>query len=152
MTEMTEWISKEGNCQLEKARKRAKIRVREKRAKSIDLLALNLKWGHRDFEAEENLKKNVVQGLINETSQEGDLGAGMEVDLDEPYTIFDKLTLLEETQGLAEDIKMNIALEKSDSKLEFWRCLQCAAATIRDQITWVLEGKNYEQLGIRKFF
>jgi len=164
--QMAEWIAKEDDFQLEQAQKRAEIRVREKRAKPIDLLALNLKWGHRDFEAEEDLKKNTLQGLINETTEEEDDGAGMEVDLDEPYTIFDNLTL-EETQGLAEDIKMHIALEKSESKLEFWRCLQCvcddalaqltsernlahdalrAATTIRDQITRLLEGKNYEQL------
>ncbi|OAV95333.1 hypothetical protein PTTG_03615 [Puccinia triticina 1-1 BBBD Race 1] len=164
--QMAEWIAKEDDFQLEQAQKRAEIRVREKRAKPIDLLALNLKWGHRDFEAEEDLKKNTLQGLINEASEEEDDGAGMEVDLDEPYTIFDNLTL-EETQGLAEDIKMHIALEKSESKLEFWRCLQCvcddalaqltsernlahdalrAAAAIRDQVTRLLEGKNYEQL------
>ncbi|KAA1134866.1 hypothetical protein PGTUg99_007501 [Puccinia graminis f. sp. tritici] len=164
--QMAEWIAKEDDFQLEQAQKRAEIRVREKRAKPIDLLALNLKWGHRDFEAEEDLKKNTLQGLINEATEEEDDGAGMEVDLDEPYTIFDNLTL-EETQGLAEDIKMHIALEKSESKLEFWRCLQCvcddalaqltsernlahdalrAAATIREQITRLLEGKNFDQL------
>ncbi|POW18177.1 hypothetical protein PSHT_06119 [Puccinia striiformis] len=164
--QMAEWIAKEDDFQLEQAQKRAEIRVREKRAKPIDLLALNLKWGHRDFEAEEDMKKNTLKGLINEDAEEEDDGAGMEVDLDEPYTIFDNLTL-EETQGLAEDIKMHIALEKSESKLEFWRCLQCvcddalgqlvnernlaqdalrAAATIRDQITRLLEGKTYDQL------
>lgn len=163
--QMAEWIAKEDDFQLEQAQRRAEIRVREKRAKPIDLLALNLKWGHRDFPAEEEEKKNTLKGLINESMEEDD-GAGMEVDLDEPYTIFDNLTL-EETQELAEDIKMHIALEKSASKLEFWRCLQCvcndalsqltsernsthealkAAATIKNEITRLLEGKNYEQL------
>ncbi|CAH7690606.1 hypothetical protein BY996DRAFT_4591239, partial [Phakopsora pachyrhizi] len=62
--------------------------VREKRAKPIDLLSLNLKW---------------------ENGEDEDDGAGLEIDLDKPYTIFDNLNL-KETQELAEDIKMHIAL------------------------------------------
>ncbi|KNZ58353.1 hypothetical protein VP01_1946g7 [Puccinia sorghi] len=123
---MAKWISKE-----------------EKRAKSIDLLSLNIKWDHWDFEAEEDLKKNHLQRLINRTTEEEDyrnyrkknlkknkeiflywdlnkdFGAGMEMHLNKPYTIFDDLTL-EETQFLAEDRKLHISLEKYDSNLEFW--------------------------------
>ncbi|MBW0465114.1 hypothetical protein O181_004829 [Austropuccinia psidii MF-1] len=169
--QMAEWIAKEDDFQLEQAQKRAEIRVREKRAKPIDLLALNLKWGHREIESENNdplnpeKKKTTLSALINDGDEEDD-GVGLEVDLDEPYTIFDNLTL-EETQELAQDIKMHIALEKSKPKLEFWKCLQCvcedslsqlsnpgtlaqdslrATTALKDEITRLLEGKSYEQL------
>ncbi|KAG0150577.1 hypothetical protein CROQUDRAFT_87758 [Cronartium quercuum f. sp. fusiforme G11] len=178
--QMAEWIAKEDDFQLEQAQKRAEIRVREKRAKPIDLLALNLKWGHRELAADsddsdeemakkrrlEKEKKKSLTALMNEEGEDEDDGAGLEVDLDEPYTIFDNLTL-EDTQELAEDIKMHIALEKSASKLEFWRCLLCVCddaleqlsnernsaldalrtgAAIRSEITRLLEGKSYEKL------
>ncbi|CAH7682304.1 hypothetical protein PPACK8108_LOCUS15144 [Phakopsora pachyrhizi] len=47
--QMADWIAKEDDFQLKQAQKQAEIQVREKRAKPIDLLALNLTWGHRDF-------------------------------------------------------------------------------------------------------
>ncbi|CAH7673796.1 mid region of cactin-domain-containing protein [Phakopsora pachyrhizi] len=171
--QMAEWIAKEDDFQLEQAQKRAEIRVREKRAKPIDLLALNLKWGHRDLadestgvESDDHVKKKSLGALIEENGDDEDDGIGLEVDLDEPYTIFDNLSL-EETQELAEDIKMHIALEKSSTKLEFWRCLQCvcndalsqlqnertlqhdslrAGAAVRDEITRLLQGKSYDKL------
>lgn len=178
--QMAEWIAKEDDFQLEQAQKRAEIRVREKRAKPIDILALNLKWGHRELTPEgedsedeavklrraEKEKQKSLTVLLNEDGEDEDDGAGLEVDLDEPYTIFDNLTL-EDTQELAEDIKMHITLEKSVPKLEFWRCLLCvcddvleqlsnernsaldalrAGAAIRSEITRLLEGKTYEKL------
>ncbi|KNZ50141.1 hypothetical protein VP01_457g10 [Puccinia sorghi] len=90
------------NFQLKQAQKHAKIQVQEKRAKSINLLALNLKW------------------------REGLLGQGWKWIWMSPTLA--QLTL---EQHLAHD-----ALQ--------------ASATIQDQITWLLEGKNYNQLGIRK--
>jgi hypothetical protein len=68
----SEWLSKEGDFQLEQERRRAAIRIKEKRAKAIDFLALNLKYinpphnGDKDNEAD----------------------AGLEIDLDEPYNLF----------------------------------------------------------------
>src|SRR6266403_2254785 len=42
--QMAEWIVKDGDFQLEQERRRAAIRVKEKRAKAIDFLALNLRY------------------------------------------------------------------------------------------------------------
>lgn len=72
--QMSEWLAKEGDFQLEQARKRAAIRIKEKRAKAIDFLALNLKY----------VNPHVSQ---DEPADEDD--AGLEIDLDEPYNIFD---------------------------------------------------------------
>lgn len=74
--QMADWIAKDGVFQLEQERRRAGIRLKEKRAKAIDFLALNLKYA----------------GGVEE--QEGDDGlglddAGLEIDLDEPYAIFE---------------------------------------------------------------
>jgi hypothetical protein len=72
---MSEWLEKDGDFQLEQERRRAAIRIKEKRAKAIDFLALNLKYVNPPKESDE--KKD----------EEED--AGLEIDLDEPYKIFD---------------------------------------------------------------
>lgn len=78
--QMREWIAREDDFYLEQAKKRAEIRVKESRAKPIDFLALNLKW-------------SVPNGQRISTSvwdQEGDdEGEGLDVDLEEPYAIFE---------------------------------------------------------------
>ncbi|CAH7688502.1 Cactin, partial [Phakopsora pachyrhizi] len=83
-----------------------------KHTKPIDLLALNLKWENGDDE---------------------DDRIGLEVDLDEPYAIFDNLSL-EETQELGEDIKIHIAIKKSITELKFWHCLQCICNNALNQL------------------
>jgi hypothetical protein len=70
--QMSEWFSKEGDFQLEQEHRRAAIRIKEKRAKAIDFLALNLKYinpQHAD-------------------DKDDTADAGLEIDLDEPYNIF----------------------------------------------------------------
>lgn len=71
---MSEWLSKEGDFQLEQERMRAAIRIKEKRAKAIDFLALNLKYVNPPAE-------------VDAVNEEDD--AGLEIDLDEPYNILD---------------------------------------------------------------
>lgn len=70
--QMSEWLSKDGDFQLEQERRRAAIRIKEKRAKAVDFLALNLKYANP---------------LEDEEDEELD-DAGLEIDLDEPYNIF----------------------------------------------------------------
>jgi Conserved mid region of cactin len=70
--QMSEWLAKDGDFQLEQERKRASIRIKEKRAKAIDFLALNLKYA------------SPASG-----EDDGWDDTGLEIDLDEPYNIFD---------------------------------------------------------------
>lgn len=72
--QMSEWLSKEGGFQLDQERRRAAIRIKEKRAKAIDFLALNLKYVNPIADEDENAEYE---------------DAGLEIDLDEPYNIFD---------------------------------------------------------------
>lgn len=118
--QMEAWHAKEDDFHLEQAMRRAQIRTREGRAKPIDLLALNLKWSKPHVPGE--------NGADGEDEEE-DEGVGMDVDLEEPYLIFDNLTL-EETEELYEDITMYISLEKSEANLEFWRAMMvvCSSA------------------------
>lgn len=69
--QMSEWLSKEGEFQLEQERMRAAIRIKEKRAKAIDFLALNLRYINPP----------------NEEDEKKDDTFGLEIDLDEPYNI-----------------------------------------------------------------
>jgi vacuolar-type H+-ATPase subunit I/STV1 len=70
--QMAEWVAKDGDFQLEQERRRAAIRVKEKRAKAIDFLALNLRYVNP----------------IDDTDEDSE-EAGLEIDLDEPYNILD---------------------------------------------------------------
>lgn len=77
--QMAAWIDREDDFHLEQAKKRAEIRVRERRAKPIDYLALNLKWSQPPLQP----------GDEGYDEQEDDDGQGLEIDMEEPYTIFD---------------------------------------------------------------
>lgn len=72
--QMAEWLSKDGEFQLEQERRRASIRLREKRAKAVDFLALNLTYVNPNEEVENGLGIDEI---------------GLEIDLDEPYTILE---------------------------------------------------------------
>jgi hypothetical protein len=76
--QMSEWLAKDGDFQLEQERNRATIRIKEKRAKAIDFLALNLKY---------------VNPPNPEEEEKPDEDAGLEIDLDEPYNIIDVIIL-----------------------------------------------------------
>ncbi len=74
--QMADWVAKEEDFQLEQERRRAGIRLKEKRAKAIDFLVLNLKFASPDTEetGDDGLELDEV---------------GMEIDFDEPYAIFE---------------------------------------------------------------
>jgi Conserved mid region of cactin len=71
--QMSDWLAKDTDFQLEQERRRASIRIKEKRAKAIDFLSLNLKYASPAYGEEDGW------GSDNE---------GLEIDLDEPYNIF----------------------------------------------------------------
>ncbi|TFY80751.1 hypothetical protein EWM64_g3261 [Hericium alpestre] len=145
--QMSEWIAKDGDFQLEQERRRAAIRIREKRAKAIDFLALNLRYINPDEEEEEEL---------------GD-DAGLEIDIDEPYNIFRSLSP-DQVEELHDDIERYLSLEQSDVNIDFWTNMMVvckdrldrikadqrlgveAAAAVEADITALLEGKSYEHL------
>jgi hypothetical protein len=86
--QMAEWIAKEGDFRLEQERRRAGIRLREKRAKAIDFLVLNLKF------ADKSISVSNESGDGKRKLKEDDDGldldeVGMEIDFDEPYAIFE---------------------------------------------------------------
>lgn len=146
--QMSEWLSKDGDFQLEQERRRAAIRIREKRAKAIDFLALNLKY-------------------VNPPSQEDEEAehedAGLEIDLDEPYNIFDSLSA-EQTYELHDDVERYLVLEDSETNLDFWTNMMVvckdrlegiqanermgveAAAAVQTDIAALLSGKSYDDL------
>ncbi|CAM0142374.1 hypothetical protein VKS41_002132 [Umbelopsis sp. WA50703] len=114
LAQMGDWKAKEDEFHLEQAKKRAEIRIREGRAKPIDILAMNMR-------------------LANEADKVED-AIDLEVDLDEPYTIFDNLSLAE-TEELHRDIQMYLSLEKNEESLEFWRAMLIVSADIIEKMT-----------------
>ncbi|KAI0650691.1 mid region of cactin-domain-containing protein [Trametes meyenii] len=144
--QMADWLAKEEDFQLEQERNRAMIRIKEKRAKAIDFLALNLRYVNPASEEEDELTKE-----------------GLEIDLDEPYTIVDSLTP-HQVEELHDDIEKYLRLEKLDTNLEFWTNMMVitkdalerikatnrlgaeAAAAVEADITALLRGKSYDHL------
>ncbi|KAF8559066.1 hypothetical protein OG21DRAFT_1480931 [Imleria badia] len=141
--QMSEWIAKDGEFQLEQERARAAIRIKEKRAKAVDFLALNLRYVHP-------------------VKDEDQVDAGLEIDLDEPYNIFDNLSP-DQVEELHDDIERYLSLEDSDINIDFWTNMMVvckdrldrhkdsqrmgdAAAAVETDINVLLSGKSYEHL------
>ncbi|TBU49583.1 mid region of cactin-domain-containing protein [Dichomitus squalens] len=144
--QMADWLSKEEDFELEQERNRAVIRIKEKRAKAVDFLALNLRYVNPSSGEEDDLTKE-----------------GLEIDLDEPYNIVDSLTP-QQVEELHDDIERYLRLEQSETNIEFWtnmmvvtkdaldrikqtqRMGATAAAAVEADITALLQGKSYEHL------
>ncbi|KAF7355076.1 hypothetical protein MSAN_01423100 [Mycena sanguinolenta] len=147
--QMAEWLSKDGDFQLEQERRRAAIRIKEKRAKAIDFLALNLKY----------VNPPVEDGDADAEEEE----AGLEIDLDEPYNIFDNLSSAQ-VEELHDDIERYLRLEQTNTNIDFWTNMMVickdrleriktsqrmgveAAAAVEADISALLAPKTYDQL------
>ncbi|KZT41098.1 hypothetical protein SISSUDRAFT_1059665 [Sistotremastrum suecicum HHB10207 ss-3] len=153
--QMADWLAKDGDFQLEQEWKRAGIRLKEKRAKAIDFLALNLKYA------------SAANGESDGLDLEDD---GLEIDLDEPYAIFENLSL-QQTEELRDDIQRYLTVEKSETNIDFWTNMMVVCedrlerlnrdrrigqdpraadvnAAVESEITGLLSGKNYDQLNL----
>ncbi|KAF7790842.1 hypothetical protein EIP86_001799 [Pleurotus ostreatoroseus] len=144
--QMADWLAKEEDFELDQERTRAIIRIKEKRAKAIDFLALNLRY----------------LNPISEENQEID-DEELEIDLDEPYNILDSLSSTQ-VQELHDDIERYLTLEQSDVNIEFWTHMMVvvkdqldrirenerlgmeAAAAVEADINALLQGKSYDHL------
>lgn len=145
--QMSEWLAKEGDFQLEQERARAAIRIKEKRAKAIDFLALNLRYVNPPSDDKED--------DVNDEE--------LEIDLDEPYNILENLTPAQ-VEELHDNIERYLTLEKSEVNIEFWTNMMVvvkdqldrikqnerlgveAAAAVEADITALLQGKSYDHL------
>ncbi|KAG0335902.1 hypothetical protein BG000_007131 [Podila horticola] len=146
--QLGDWQAQEEEFHLKQAKKRAEIRIKSNRAKPIDVLAINIKLISDSHEDDDD-------------DEEDDLG--LEIDVEEPYTIFENLAL-EEVQELFHDIKFYLSLDKDESSQEFWRAMlivcedrlseldktrneqSVVAPHIAQDIANKLAGKSYEQL------
>ncbi|KAJ3856898.1 mid region of cactin-domain-containing protein [Lentinula lateritia] len=144
--QMSDWLSKEGDFQLEQERSRAAIRIKEKRAKAVDFLALNLKYV-----------------TLDDDSEDEEEDAGLEIDLDEPYNILDNLNN-EQVEELHDDIERYMTLEQNDTNIDFWTNMMVvckdrldsiksgqrmgieAAKVVENDIAALLSGKTYNEL------
>lgn len=144
--QMADWLAKDEDFQLEQERNRAAIRIKEKRAKAIDFLSLNLRY------------VNPIKDDDEEVNDEE-----LEIDLDEPYNILENLTPAQ-VEELHDDIERYLRLEQSDVNIEFWTNMMVvvkdqlerikqnesmgveAAAAVEADITALLRGKTYDHL------
>lgn len=93
--QMMEWINKEDDFQLEQARRRAGIRLRERRAKAIDFLAINLRFADAKGLGRQTAAIGALAGSAGAAAREdeedgwGWADAGLEFEMDEPWLIFE---------------------------------------------------------------
>ncbi|KAJ1966908.1 hypothetical protein IWQ62_002172 [Dispira parvispora] len=136
-----DWESREEEFHLTQAKKRAEIRIKEQRAKPVDVLAMNLRLAREDVPTEEEVD--------------------IEVDVNEPFTICDGLPLAD-AKELSEDIKYYLSLEKDPYNVEFWQALvvvcedkirqgesggsSSAFAELTSNIAQMIQGKTRDQL------
>ncbi|KAJ9124314.1 hypothetical protein QFC22_001114 [Naganishia vaughanmartiniae] len=145
--QMADWIAKEDDFLLEQSRRRAGIRMKENRAKAIDFLAINLR-----FADPAGTQKSINPLGMDEDDGWGWEDAGLEFEIDEPWLIFENLTL-QDTEELEQDIRMYLSLEKSPTNKEFWEDPNLPAAqgqstnaVVESDIARLLEGKSFDQL------
>ncbi|MCJ1456097.1 hypothetical protein MMC28_006455 [Mycoblastus sanguinarius] len=103
--QMREWVSREDDFVLQQSKKKAQIRVKEGRAKSIDWLAVTL-------------------GVIDTTRdplREDETGA--DLDVVDPAGVFEDLTTTQ-LQALGKDIDTYMVLESSLSNRRYWKALK----------------------------
>ncbi|KAL6714098.1 hypothetical protein ACLMJK_008592 [Lecanora helva] len=103
--QMREWVAKEDEFVLQQSKKKARIRVREGRAKPIDWLAVTL--GVIDS------TKDLLDDDDNET----------DVDIVDPTAIFEGCSL-PQIQDLSKDIERYMVLETNNSNRRYWTALQ----------------------------
>ncbi|GMK59549.1 hypothetical protein CspeluHIS016_0801550 [Cutaneotrichosporon spelunceum] len=119
---MAGWVAKEDAFLLEQSRRRAGIRLREQRAKAIDFLAINLRFASTGRSAASMVRDNPrAEEVVREEDEEawGWADAGYAFEIDEPYRIFDNLSL-DECVQLEADIAMYRSLERAKINVAFW--------------------------------
>ncbi|KAL8372342.1 hypothetical protein RB595_001912 [Gaeumannomyces hyphopodioides] len=110
-----EFVAGEDKFVLRQSKKKADIRVRERRAKPADFLAFNLRWVDEDRDTLDDDEADVA---IN-VPRPAKLIAGLsERQLD----------------GVEAEIKSYLTLETSARNLEYWRALQALCADHRKQL------------------
>lgn len=102
--QMREWVSKEDDFVLKQSKTKARIRVREGRAKSIDWLAVTL---------------SVIDKTIDPLEDETD---DPELDIVDPAGVFEGLSQ-SELQDLGRDIDIYFALESNGGNRRYWNVI-----------------------------
>lgn len=115
---MSDWAAREDEFLLEQAKQRALIRVREHRAKKIDMLLIHQLWWER------------VPRADGEESDSDESDAGMDIALNEPRAMIAALSK-EERDELCKDLTMLLRWEKDPRRAGVWRdfyllCEDCA--------------------------
>ena len=114
--QMREWVSKEDEFVLEQSKKKAHIRVREGRAKTIDWLVVTL-------------------GVIDDSrdSLEDDTDED-DVEVTDPSGAFEGLSSAD-LQAVAKDIDAYLLLEKSSKNRKYWSALKVICEDYRKKLT-----------------
>ncbi|KAI9003100.1 mid region of cactin-domain-containing protein [Gaertneriomyces semiglobifer] len=144
---MGDWEAKENEFHLQQAKTRAQIRIKEGRAKPIDILAMNLSLAS-------DLK----------IAEEFD-AMGLEMGIEEPYMIFNDLRL-EEIEELHKDIRLYLSLETDEENIRFWQAMivvcedeltkhrghdhtgGAVSAQVAEDVERMFMNKTYDQLSL----
>lgn len=99
--QMREWVNQEDDFVLKQSKKKARIRVKEGRARTIDWLAVNL--------GAIETTKDLLEEEVNDQDE----------DVVDPAGVFEGLSL-SQLQELGKDIEAYVSLESSPSNRKYW--------------------------------
>lgn len=120
--QMREWASKEDDFVLKQSKKKAHIRVREGRAKTIDWLAVTL-------------------GVIDATRDPlEDDDVDLDVDVIDPSGVFEGLSL-SQLQDLGKDIAIYATLESNQKNRKYWNVRALSSVESRQLLTRIRPSK-----------
>lgn len=115
---MEGWEQKEEEFHLKQAKLRSEIRIREGRAKPIDLVANNLKILDPDFgKPSDDIMEDLMRGGDDSVVRASDF----DIEIREPYNVFDGLTV-RDMEELQQDIGMYLELDHANRT--FWLAME----------------------------
>ncbi|KAJ2777626.1 hypothetical protein H4R18_005064 [Coemansia javaensis] len=136
-----DWERREEEFHLQQAKRRAEIRIRNRRPKTVDVLAMNLRLANESLTDEEL----------------AEIGA-MRVDVGEPHRMAEALGA-DEAQELLHDVEMYLSLEANARNVEFWENMAVVVAAhladvrsgsgragVAEEVRAIMRGKPLDEL------
>ncbi len=146
-----EWAKQEDQFHLKQAKERSRIRIREARAKAIDLLGryaptTGLLWSESrpgEHSEKEHRSRVLLFRYINAEENEDD----MDIEMQEPYHYLNGLGV-RDLEDLLEDIRVYQSLE-GDQNADYWKDIRIIAD---DELSKLkkLDPSSAEYVGLRR--
>ncbi|KAJ1735750.1 hypothetical protein LPJ61_000402 [Coemansia biformis] len=111
-----DWERREEEFHLQQAKRRAEIRIKCHRPKTVDILAMNLRLANENLTDEEMAEIGLLR-----------------MDVDEPHRLVESLSAAD-AEELLHDVEMYLSLEANARNVEFWENMLVVATAQLDSV------------------